>query len=97
MQLMLCGSSPKVILDIAGKAVEFYLYQKDVESEFKLSKFTRREEQLNQLEKNYQEKILEASNKITLLTHQLDSAKTERDTERKELQELKEKYAEKSR
>lgn len=62
-----------------------------------MSKSTRREEQLNHLEKSYQEKILEASNKITLLTHQLESAKTERDTERKELHDLKEKYAEKSR
>lgn len=97
VQLGLCGLPPKVIMDIANKAIEFYGYQKEVESEFKLSKYMRREEQFNQLDKNFQERILDASNKITLLTHQLESAKSERDTDRKELQDLKEKYAEKSR
>lgn len=41
--------------------------------------------------------MLEATNKITLLTHQLENTKAERDNDRKELNELKEKYAEKSR
>lgn len=96
-QIALCALTPKTISDIASKATEFYCYQKGVESEFRLSKLARREEQMAQLEKSYQEKLLEASNKISLLAHQLEASKAESDARGKELQELKEKYAEKSR
>jgi hypothetical protein len=37
-QIMLCGLHPKAILDIASKAIEFYVHQKNIEHEYKASK-----------------------------------------------------------
>jgi len=50
--------SPKVILDIASKAIEFWIYQKGTEQDYKLTKLTKNEQQIQQLEKVYQEKTL---------------------------------------
>jgi len=68
-----------------------------MEYDFKLERYERQEKDVQAMEKGYQERLIEAQNKITMLSHQYETLKDERESSRKELSELKEKYAEKSR
>jgi hypothetical protein len=96
-QIQLCGLPPKIINDISGKAIEFYMYQKGTEHDYKVSKLERNEQQIQQLEKSYKERLVEAQNKIATLTHQYQVSKSDNESDKKELEELKEKYAEKAK
>ncbi len=49
------------------------------------------------MEKTYQERMIESQNKISMLTHQYETLKEERESTRKELGEMREKYQEKAR
>jgi hypothetical protein len=73
------------------------MYQKGTEHDYKVSKLERNEQQIQQLEKSYKERLVEAQNKIATLTHQFQVSKSDHESDKKELEELKEKYAEKAK
>jgi len=73
------------------------LYQKQTEIEHHKSKLKKHDADAHQLEKQYNEKLVELQNQINILQHQLTSTKDENDRCKKDLQETQEKYTEKAR
>eukprot|EP01116_Phalansterium_solitarium_P002912 TRINITY_DN1324_c0_g1_i3.p1 TRINITY_DN1324_c0_g1~~TRINITY_DN1324_c0_g1_i3.p1 ORF type:complete len:327 (-),score=-22.57 TRINITY_DN1324_c0_g1_i3:40-1020(-) len=95
--LQLCGLAPKDIMEISSKAVSFWAYQKQLEQEYQKVEFKRKERDMHNVEKQYNDKMLEAANQINTLKHKMASMSEEADADKKELLELRDKYAEKTR
>lgn len=84
-------------MNLATKALEFWDYQKQTELEYHRMSLKNQQMRLQSVEKQCNEKLMEAQNKINVLTHQLNSVREELETSKKEAAELQEKYAERTR
>lgn len=95
--IQLCGLAPASVMNLATKALEFWDYQKQTELEYHRMSLKNQQMRLQSVEKQCNEKLMEAQNKINVLTHQLNSVREELETSKKEAAELQEKYAERTR
>ena len=87
----------ETVCDIAAKAMEFWDYQKFTELQFVQHQSKQMRQKLSVLEKGANDRNAELQNKIAMLTHKLQSIESERQNEKKELEDLQQKYAEQSR
>lgn len=93
----LFGSEPQFILQVSSQAIEFWCFQKELELTQARKATDDLQTQLQQMEKSYKEKLFEQQRNVEFLHRQIDQLRTEHDKQQKELTELKEKYAQKSR
>lgn len=84
-------------MNLATKALEFWDYQKQTELEYHRMTLKSQHMRTQNFEKQCNEKLVEAQNRINLLSHQLNAVKGELEASRKEAAELQEKYAERTR
>ncbi len=84
-------------MNLATKALEFWDYQKQTELEYQKMCLKNCQLKGQNIEKQCSEKLIEAQNKINVLTHQLNSFKEEMENGKKELLELQDKLAERTR
>lgn len=84
-------------MHLATKALEFWDYQKQTELEYHKMSLKSHQTRSQTFEKQCNEKLLEAQNRINVLSHQLNSLKEELEASKKEAAELQEKYTERTR
>ena len=96
-------------MNICSKAIAFWEFQKQIEIEYQKVEFKRRNDEQIQLEKTYKDKMLESANQLNQLKHKLNAMRykgsyllmtdesEEMENDKKEIAELKEKYADTTR
>jgi hypothetical protein len=95
--IQLCGLSPKEIISIAGRAIDFWNYQFQTSLEYEKAELKHSHMNVAHIEKAYSEKLEEAHNKISMLRKQLEVMRKETENDKKEIGELQEKYSDKAR
>lgn len=95
--IQLCGLAPSSVMSLATKALEFWDYQKQTELEYQKMSLKNQQMRLQSVEKQCNDKMVDAQNKINVLSHQLNSLKEELETSKKDLIDLQQKYAERTR
>lgn len=60
-----------VVLSISAKAVSFWEFQKQIEMEYQKAEVKKRTNDMQILEKAFNERMLEASNQINSLKHKI--------------------------
>eukprot|EP01113_Clastostelium_recurvatum_P048537 TRINITY_DN8867_c0_g1_i5.p1 TRINITY_DN8867_c0_g1~~TRINITY_DN8867_c0_g1_i5.p1 ORF type:complete len:303 (+),score=55.10 TRINITY_DN8867_c0_g1_i5:166-1074(+) len=93
----LCGLPPKDIMKVCHQALEFWSYQVSIGFENEKAEIRRGTAKAQQIEKMYNEKLEDASGKIMQLKRQIEVMRKDGDSDKKEIQDLQEKYSEKSR
>jgi len=86
-----------LVMSLATKALEFWDYQKQTELEYQKMSLKNQQMRLQSVEKQCNDKMVDAQNKINVLSHQLNSLKEELETSKKDLIDLQQKYAERTR
>jgi chromosome segregation ATPase len=84
-------------MNLATKALEFWDYQKQTELEYHKMSLKNQQIRLQNVEKQCNERLVEAQNKVNVLTLQLSSLKEELQSSKKEASDLQEKYTERTR
>lgn len=90
------GFNPPV-MHLATKALEFWDYQKQTELEYHKTSLKSQQTRTQNFEKQCNERLVEAQNRINVLLHQLNAMKEELEASRKETAELQDRYAERTR
>eukprot|EP01112_Ceratiomyxa_fruticulosa_P008537 TRINITY_DN2215_c0_g1_i3.p1 TRINITY_DN2215_c0_g1~~TRINITY_DN2215_c0_g1_i3.p1 ORF type:complete len:229 (+),score=48.21 TRINITY_DN2215_c0_g1_i3:455-1141(+) len=84
-------------MKVCQQASEFWFYQINLSQEQEKGELRKGNAKVQQIEKLYTEKLEDASNKIMQLKRQLEVGRKESENDKKEIQDLQDKYGEKSR
>jgi chromosome segregation ATPase len=86
-----------IVIQALSQAIDFWCFQKELEIIYIQKQIDESQSQIQKMDQNYKEKLLEKQRTIELLQHQLEQLRNEREKQQKEVAELKEKYAQRSR
>jgi hypothetical protein len=62
-------------MNISSKAIAFWEFQKQIEIEYQKIELKKRSSELQQMEKSFNEKMLESANQISQFKHKLSTMK----------------------
>ncbi|KAJ3056904.1 hypothetical protein HK097_003064 [Rhizophlyctis rosea] len=94
---VLAGLRPELIIEIAGRALSFWVYQTTQEACFQEMIYRNLDEKYTQLEHQVQTVVREANHEIQSLRDRLNGLTKEQEMEKRRNHELSEQYAEKGR
>eukprot|EP01117_Protostelium_nocturnum_P019534 TRINITY_DN8490_c0_g1_i1.p1 TRINITY_DN8490_c0_g1~~TRINITY_DN8490_c0_g1_i1.p1 ORF type:complete len:295 (+),score=99.83 TRINITY_DN8490_c0_g1_i1:132-1016(+) len=86
---MICGFSPKIMMEIAAKNFNFWSFQKQTEVEFHKNDTKKALQEAHKLEQTHNDQSLEMANQINVLKHKNTQISDELAKANKELQETK--------
>lgn len=96
-QMQLCGLDPETIMEVAGRGLSFYAYQKQNEIAYLSFLNKKTQQKMQQLEKGFDDRLAQAHKIINTLNGQLKLMKEEIASGKKDYNDLQERFSEKTR
>ncbi|KAA6365717.1 MAG: putative E3 ubiquitin-protein ligase CCNB1IP1 [Streblomastix strix] len=94
--MSLCGLVPETIMEMAARGLSFFQYQKQNEISYLQFLNRKAQQRIQQLERGYNDKLMEANRAITVLNSQVKQLRDEHECGKKDYAELESKLREKT-